>query len=414
MIPPRSPIARGAAFLAAGALVACSAVPFTPAAPRDPSAERAAIARVLDDLHDAAAHADENRYFGHFALDAVFLGTDASERWNLDAFRAYAHPRFAAGKAWAFRATRRTIVLDPNADVAWFDEDLATQRLGPARGSGVLVRRGGGWLIEQYNLALVVPNARFDEVHAVLERGPKKPYDEREGAARAEAVSAALRGDLAAAEKALRAVAEEAEHAEPGSVLLGAIALRNDLAWILWAKGDLPRALEELELARADETRSQVGGNLSVLIWLGLLHDQIILLRDVADAKGSDVDATEALAEANLLRTRYARRAGGQGETDGVAVIDALWALRKKDPRAALAAAKRIHLDDPEVAARFTNDDTHLTPIDLYFLAQAYELAKDKAGADRLRELIQSSHAEPIERAIVLHLLGQPPQRPRP
>ncbi len=412
MIPSRSRIARCSTLLAAGALVACSAAPFTPAAPRDPSAERAAIARVLDDLHDAAAHADENRYFGHFALDAVFLGTDATERWNVDAFRAYAHPRFASGKAWAFRATRRTIALDPTADLAWFDEDLATERLGPARGSGVLVRRGGGWLIEQYNLALVVPNARFDDVHAILVRGPKKPYEEREAAARTEAVGAADRGDFAAAEKALRAMAAEAE-TEASAVPIGAIALRNDLAWLRWSEGDLWGAIAEIELARADAIRAQVGGNMSVLIGLGLLHDHILLLREVADTKGGhDALANEALAEANALRARYARHAAELNEGESLAVVDALWALRKKDAKAALAAAKRARLDEPEASAQFTSGDSHLSPIDVYFLAQAFDLAKDKARADVLRDLIKSTHAEPIERAVVLKRLGNP-ARPR-
>src|SRR5262245_65773011 len=48
---------------------------------------------VLDGLHDAAAKADEKRYFDHFAPGAVFLGTDARERWTLEEFRAYAHAR---------------------------------------------------------------------------------------------------------------------------------------------------------------------------------------------------------------------------------------------------------------------------------------------------------------------------------
>ena len=34
-----------------------------------------AISRVLDDWHAAASAADEQRYFGHFTPDAVFLGT---------------------------------------------------------------------------------------------------------------------------------------------------------------------------------------------------------------------------------------------------------------------------------------------------------------------------------------------------
>src|SRR5690349_10642917 len=69
-------------------LAAASCGKASPAAP--PSKE--AIAAVLDDWHAAAAHADEDRYFGHLADDAVFLGTDAKERWDKAAFLAYAHP----------------------------------------------------------------------------------------------------------------------------------------------------------------------------------------------------------------------------------------------------------------------------------------------------------------------------------
>ena len=146
------------ALLVSLAATTCSKAP--PAAP--PSKE--AIAAVLDDWHDAAAHAEEDRYFGHLAEDAVFLGTDAKERWDKAAFRAYAHPHFAKGKAWSFRSVRRDIAVDPSGLIAWFDEDLETQNLGPARGSGVLVNRGSGWKISQYNLAITVPNERFQAV----------------------------------------------------------------------------------------------------------------------------------------------------------------------------------------------------------------------------------------------------------
>jgi hypothetical protein len=125
-----------------------------------------AIQTELDDFHDAAARADEERYFGHFAPDGVFLGTDATERWDVQAFRAYAHPHFAQGKAWSFRGVRRRIAV--RGDFAWFEEDLETPNLGPARGSGVLVRAGGRWLIEQYVLSITVPNDRFKEVRELL------------------------------------------------------------------------------------------------------------------------------------------------------------------------------------------------------------------------------------------------------
>jgi hypothetical protein len=131
--------------------------------PVEPGA-KAAIASVLDSFHDAAAHADEDRYLRHLTEDAVFLGTDATERWDKAGFRVYSHPHFANGKAWSFKSIRREITIDPGGVIAWFDEDLETPNLGPARGSGVLVKRGSVWKISQYNLAITVPSERFKAV----------------------------------------------------------------------------------------------------------------------------------------------------------------------------------------------------------------------------------------------------------
>jgi hypothetical protein len=162
--------ALGLAAAALGCAVSrCPAAePAAPAeaAPRD--ADRAAIGRVLDDWHDAAARADEARYFAHFAPGGVFLGTDASERWDVEAFRKYAHPHFAKGKAWTMRATKREVTFSADGALAWFDEALETVNLGPSRGSGVLVRTDAGWKIAQYNLTITVPNERFDEVKKLL------------------------------------------------------------------------------------------------------------------------------------------------------------------------------------------------------------------------------------------------------
>lgn len=157
------------AFVVACGGTALPPPPPAPAAAMSTDAAGRAIAVVLDDFHAAAANADEARYFAHFAEDGVFLGTDATERWTVPAFRAYAHPHFAKGKAWAFKATRRAIEVDASGTVAWFDEDLATPNLGPARGSGVLVLRTGSWRIAQYNLAIVIPNDRFKDVKALLD-----------------------------------------------------------------------------------------------------------------------------------------------------------------------------------------------------------------------------------------------------
>lgn len=143
--------------------------------PSSPDEARAAIDAVLDDWHDAAARSDEERYFAHMTDDSIFLGTDATERWTKDAFRAYAHPHFAAGHGWVMRSTRRDVSVDESGRLAWFDEDLDAVNLGPARGSGVLRREAGEWRIVQYNLALTVPNERFGEVRAVLASPPSTP-----------------------------------------------------------------------------------------------------------------------------------------------------------------------------------------------------------------------------------------------
>jgi hypothetical protein len=153
------------ALMAGG--IACSTQSSHAPAP-NPAAE-AAIGAVLDQWHAAAARADEAAYFSHFAKDAVFLGTDLTERWDVAAFRAYAHPHFARGKAWSFRAMRRSISVAASGDYAWFDEDLATERLGPARGSGVVGREGGDYKLLQYNLSMTIPNERFRDVRRVLE-----------------------------------------------------------------------------------------------------------------------------------------------------------------------------------------------------------------------------------------------------
>ena len=133
------------------------------ATPLDP-ADAAGVDAVLDELHRAAAAADGPRYFALFTPTAVFLGTDATERWTLDEFRAYAKPHFDAGKGWDYTSVERHLVPVPAAAaggmvaVVLFDELLDNAKLGRCRGSGALVRTGDAWKIAQYNLSIPVPN----------------------------------------------------------------------------------------------------------------------------------------------------------------------------------------------------------------------------------------------------------------
>ncbi|HKS23618.1 MAG TPA: S46 family peptidase, partial [Thermoanaerobaculia bacterium] len=135
----------------------------------------AAADKVLDDWHHAAAVADEARYFAHAAPEFVFLGTDASERWDLASFREFAHPYFAKGKAWTFVPHDRHVIVSPAGDVAWFDEKLDSASYGDCRGSGVLRKINGEWKIAHYNLTIPIPNALAKRVVEMIRSQPPAP-----------------------------------------------------------------------------------------------------------------------------------------------------------------------------------------------------------------------------------------------
>lgn len=125
--------------------------------------DKTEIGNILDTWHSAAGRADFGTYFNLMTPDAVFVGTDASENWQVEEFKAYAKPHFDRGKAWNFRAVERQVYVNGAGDYAWFDELLDTQ-MKLCRGSGVLRKESGEWKIVHYVLSLVVPNENVSEV----------------------------------------------------------------------------------------------------------------------------------------------------------------------------------------------------------------------------------------------------------
>ncbi|WP_396635973.1 nuclear transport factor 2 family protein [Maribacter sp. R77961] len=125
-----------------------------------------AIATTLDTWHKAASNAEFDAYFDLMTTDAVFIGTDAMENWNIPAFKAYSKPHFDKGKAWSFTAVERNIYVDEAQDFAWFDELLNTQ-MKLCRGSGVLRKTDIGWKIAHYVLSIAVPNEHVSELIAI-------------------------------------------------------------------------------------------------------------------------------------------------------------------------------------------------------------------------------------------------------
>lgn len=158
------------------ALVFALAMLSAPAALAQPSGAARVVAApdlatvevtdVLNRFHRAAARADAKDYFGLFAPDAVFIGTDATERWTIDQFRAYAEPHFSKGKGWLYVPRERHVAFSADGRVAWFDELLDSPGYGASRGTGVLLKTDAGWRLAQYALTFPIPNELAKELTA--------------------------------------------------------------------------------------------------------------------------------------------------------------------------------------------------------------------------------------------------------
>jgi ketosteroid isomerase-like protein len=129
-----------------------------------------AVAPSIDAWHKAAATANFENYFDLMTNDAVFIGTDATENWQLAEFKAFSKPYFDAGKAWSFTSLERHVYSQNG--LVYFDELLDTQ-MGICRGSGVMKLQDGTWKIAHYVLSIAVPNDNVSSLTLM-----KKEWDE--------------------------------------------------------------------------------------------------------------------------------------------------------------------------------------------------------------------------------------------
>jgi hypothetical protein len=125
--------------------------------------------KVLDSFHQAAAEANYEEYLGLLAQDAIYLGTDSTERWNKSEFAAFVKPYFSQGRGWLYTPVKRHITQSQASNIAFFDELLDNKSYGRCRGSGVLVNTEQGWKILQYNLSIPIPNAIARQVVDVIQ-----------------------------------------------------------------------------------------------------------------------------------------------------------------------------------------------------------------------------------------------------
>ncbi|RYZ25473.1 MAG: hypothetical protein EOO10_18175 [Chitinophagaceae bacterium] len=152
--------------------------------PMSLSAQEKDIQLVLDNWHKAAAGARFDAYFQAMTADAVYIGTDASENWNVTQFKSFAKPYSDKGKAWDFKPLERHIFLGADKKTAWFDELLDTW-MGLCRGSGVMRLENGEWKIAHYVLSMTIPNDNVtqavslkkepEEIQTKRLRNAKKP-----------------------------------------------------------------------------------------------------------------------------------------------------------------------------------------------------------------------------------------------
>ena len=137
------------------------------------SEKKEKINDLLEEWHDAASRADFEAYFDKMAPQAIFIGTDPTENWNKEDFKAWSKPYFDRGKAWSFSTLERNIFLADDCELAWFDELLETQ-MGICRGSGVVAKEDGQWKIKHYVLSIAVPNENVEKLTLL-----KKGFDEK-------------------------------------------------------------------------------------------------------------------------------------------------------------------------------------------------------------------------------------------
>ena len=124
--------------------------------------QRASTDELLDGLHRDAHEGNFQTYFARYIPDAIFLGTDKTERWTIEEFKTYAKPVFADGHGWTYRVIERN--WEGGGDVRWFDEILFNEKLGYCRGTGVVKLIDNEWKIAHYSLTMLVPNEIAAEV----------------------------------------------------------------------------------------------------------------------------------------------------------------------------------------------------------------------------------------------------------
>lgn len=254
--------------------------------------QESAVSTTIDALHTAASEADFERYSSLFAENAIFLGTDATERWTREEFMAFTKPYFDRGRGWTYVPTERHVYLSADGRTAWFDERLDNAGLGETRGSGVLIQVDGEWKFSQYNLTIPVPNELASEFVARIRGQPASANNEAVVLAMVQAVN---KRDLAALDTLVASDVSRRSGATP-NLMIDDIEgfkefLRQDFAAVPDSKQEITTMFSGADwvAVRAIYSGTQNGpmgpfpasGNRLELPFIGLLRVEDGLIREI-------------------------------------------------------------------------------------------------------------------------------------
>jgi hypothetical protein len=135
------------------------------------------IQDFVNNWHHDAAIADAEKYFGAMADGAIYLGTDATERWTKNEFQQWSKKYFESKNTWDFKTIDRNVYFSADNNTAWWDEKLDTW-MGVCAGAGVATRTKEGWKISHYQLAIMIPNEKVNSVMELLHPNSKPEHKE--------------------------------------------------------------------------------------------------------------------------------------------------------------------------------------------------------------------------------------------
>ncbi len=133
----------------------------------DEELTRFVLDSLINEWHHAAAIADRKSFFGFMTKDAVYIGTDTSERWQRDEMEDWSSQYFERSSAWTFTPISRNITFGPVKNIAWFDELLDTP-MGVCRSTGIVECIDDKWKLVHYQLSLTLPNGKLDDFKKLI------------------------------------------------------------------------------------------------------------------------------------------------------------------------------------------------------------------------------------------------------